>query len=321
MTPKNYIKQTWWLMWLSIFISACTAGEPGTSQTDLTSSNTPSASLSSSVTPLVSTVTHVPFLSPTLSNTPSPFPPTSTPSPYPTLSPTEAYLLVEDLLVTNGGCELPCWWGIQPGETSWTEIEPFLQTFAWQIWIEPRQNGLTQYTAYFPLSDPPTWQESRGVSFDVNDNGIVTMIRTDTKYPVTELLERFRAPAQIWLLAYPVQPIGQFEYELYLFYPRQGIMGVYADYGNIKTANDQKQFFAFCQSTFSQTGHAVWMWKPDIENSFQHILSSRRNLEQLARYKLLVDVSSWDEKMFFDTFSDPVTISCLEIPVDAFETQ
>ena len=34
----------------------------------------------------------------------------------PTLGPTEGTKLVKELLRTNGHCELPCWWGIRPGE-------------------------------------------------------------------------------------------------------------------------------------------------------------------------------------------------------------
>lgn len=41
-------------------------------------------------------------------------PPTDTPPPP--LTPVEGAKLVKELLLTNGNCELPCWWGIHPGE-------------------------------------------------------------------------------------------------------------------------------------------------------------------------------------------------------------
>lgn len=60
-----------------------------------------------------STMTLVPQSSPT---------PTNTLVPVPTLLPKEqeAYLL--DLINTNGGCELPCFFGINPGESQWEDI-------------------------------------------------------------------------------------------------------------------------------------------------------------------------------------------------------
>ena len=45
--------------------------------------------------------------------------PTVTPSwtPLPTTLPDDVQKMVEELLVTNRNCELPCYWGIVPGET------------------------------------------------------------------------------------------------------------------------------------------------------------------------------------------------------------
>lgn len=52
-------------------------------------------------------------------STPSAMPATVTPptgTPPPPLTPVEGAKLVKELLLTNGNCELPCWWGIYPGE-------------------------------------------------------------------------------------------------------------------------------------------------------------------------------------------------------------
>ena len=39
------------------------------------------------------------------------------------LEPDEMQAYVREMLQTNGGCELPCWWGIIPGKTSWKEMQ------------------------------------------------------------------------------------------------------------------------------------------------------------------------------------------------------
>ena len=67
----------------------------------------------------------------TASQTTSPRP-TKIPTlkPLPTLTTQEALLKVEDLFLHNGGCELPCWWGITPGETTWQSTQQFLASFA-----------------------------------------------------------------------------------------------------------------------------------------------------------------------------------------------
>jgi hypothetical protein len=37
--------------------------------------------------------------------------------------------LVADLLADNGGCELPCWWGITPGVTPWAEAQQMFLSY------------------------------------------------------------------------------------------------------------------------------------------------------------------------------------------------
>jgi hypothetical protein len=71
---------------------------------------------------------------PTLTITPTPRTPYPTSTPYVTLIPLptvvnkEAYL--HELMQTNGGCQLPCFWGIIPGETSYLVADQFLTSFA-----------------------------------------------------------------------------------------------------------------------------------------------------------------------------------------------
>jgi hypothetical protein len=59
-----------------------------------------------------------------LPQTLSPVPPTETP--MPTLSMDLAGARFEELLRTNGNCQLPCWWGIVPGKTSFLDAKKTL---------------------------------------------------------------------------------------------------------------------------------------------------------------------------------------------------
>lgn len=51
---------------------------------------------------------------------------TSTTTPLPTLTKEDSQKMILDLINNNGGCRLPCWWGIIPGKTRWSEAETFL---------------------------------------------------------------------------------------------------------------------------------------------------------------------------------------------------
>jgi len=69
-----------------------------------------------------STPTPRPTLTPRPSSTTTPLP-TQAPTALPTLPPAQQQAFVLEMVRTNGGCDLPCWWGITPGETSWDEAQ------------------------------------------------------------------------------------------------------------------------------------------------------------------------------------------------------
>ncbi len=72
------------------------------------------------------TTTPRPTANPRPPRTPSPTPtqtPTATPLPFPTLEPEEMQAFIAEMLAANGGCELPCWWGITPGVTPWEDVQ------------------------------------------------------------------------------------------------------------------------------------------------------------------------------------------------------
>jgi len=73
---------------------------------------------------IVSTSTFSPTITPTSTITPEP-----TMTYMPALPPAEAIEKAIDLLQTNGGCELPCFWGFTPGVTSREEVVSKLYEF------------------------------------------------------------------------------------------------------------------------------------------------------------------------------------------------
>ena len=89
----------------------------------------------------------------TLTITPTPRTPYPTSTPYATLIPLptvvnkEAYL--HELMQTNGGCQLPCFWGITPGETSYLVADQFLTSFATEKYV----NGSFFSYEFYETSD------------------------------------------------------------------------------------------------------------------------------------------------------------------------
>ncbi|HSO27674.1 MAG TPA: hypothetical protein VLS48_06360, partial [Anaerolineales bacterium] len=47
----------------------------------------------------------------------------------------QASSLAFELMKTNGGCRLPCWWGLTPVQTDWHEAEAFLASMVVEFYI------------------------------------------------------------------------------------------------------------------------------------------------------------------------------------------
>lgn len=101
----------------------------------------------------------------------------------------------------NAGCDLPCWWGITPGLTAWSEARQFLEQFSI---IERASSSMsmqpdsTAYVAFFPNPDT---DDSNGALLTVAD-GIVQTIRIDPEtsrfgFTLDRLLSAYGTPSSV----------------------------------------------------------------------------------------------------------------------------
>lgn len=118
---------------------------------------------------------------------------TATPSrtPVPTLDTKQQAQLVTDILKTNGGCKLPCWWGIVPGSTRFQAAVDSLQ-----------QQGLNPYlvrdlTGALTIDIPHSTQLfDYGFSMGFTaDQGVISRLKVDGE---TYNLTRSRRFANDW---------------------------------------------------------------------------------------------------------------------------
>lgn len=112
--------------WTLTLLTSCvppTSISPNPNEEDLKSLN-PSPAISTS-----SESTEIPINpSPTAASTekPTQWTPTSKTN-IPTMTIDERQDRILKLLKTNNNCVLPCWWGIEPGQSSWLSVASFLQ--------------------------------------------------------------------------------------------------------------------------------------------------------------------------------------------------
>jgi hypothetical protein len=104
--------------------------------------------------------------------------PTDTPSPsatstaIPTLSIEAARVYLLDLLADNGGCRLPCLWGITPGKSTYQEAKTILAPLSGISYFTAFAPGVGNITPYYTEGNVIIYT---GVDFLTNDN-IVTRV-------------------------------------------------------------------------------------------------------------------------------------------------
>ncbi len=256
-------------------------------------------------------------LIPTLSPTSSPIPPTRTrqptvtPSatPAPTLPPLEEQALVLRLLRDNGGCQLPCWGGITPGETRWQTVEAFFLARGKQI-REYRYSNRTSYTVVFDIPQHVTLQQVYYVSDVIVDliftysippirddefaYGDIQFIKDLAPYTLSPILTTYGQPAQILLGLDPETPWVPFE--LLLFYPERGILVRYSG-----PASRGEETFQVCPY---RSEIALWLWTPEHSNfTLEHFPNTDGyTAEIVADIPSLMETTGITDEEFYQTF-------------------
>lgn len=190
-----------------------------------------------SVTP--TTLTASPTIAPAL--------PTSTPdfSAYLTRVAQQDQDRINELLSTNAGCDLPCWWGIKPGITKLTEADRLMRELGAfgsvlkeQRWRLP--DGSVTHEVGFDLVDP---RESISIQFGVQNNIIQSLLikayevgepldfRYWDAYSLNHIFEKYGKPDRVWLKNTPfvVEPPASDVtlYGLFVFYDDMKFLIVY----------------------------------------------------------------------------------------------
>jgi hypothetical protein len=216
-------------------------------------------------------ITHLPIPDETETETPVP---TSSPvlslllsvTPLPTLSPNEHENYVVELLSNNGGCNLPCWWGISPAKTSWDEVWRVLSQFDPEPYVTDtytKEYPLGRQIAYFliPVSESISTSQSIHITLRITNN----IIRTISIYPIEQAnnfrLPRFLAdygqPSEVWIHTYRSYLGGIPPADVLFFYPEKGILARYST--SLTQINESQDTANICLDSTP----SLDLWSPD----------------------------------------------------------
>jgi hypothetical protein len=165
--------------------------------------------------------------------------PPFTPVPLPSLTTEEQMTYIKNLLEPNIHCQLPCWWGVVPGVTSWQESKNLLfylggpirefQTESGRQFRAARFSGLPEINLNFIKHDATSLTVDEII---VSGNRSGNQDQSDFEifwelYSPKEIMMRYGVPSRIVLDTTGIiglSEIGKHGYTLWVFYETLGFM-------------------------------------------------------------------------------------------------
>ncbi len=219
-----------------------------------------------------------------------------------------------ELLKTNNDCELPCWWGIIPNQTRWSDAEVFLKPFS-SIYERQPPNEWFVYDVNTSL--PIEFSEVSAVrAVFAAKEGVVKEIEVDSfdinTYQLSSFIKRFGVPSQVLISTYSSDygmPKNQVPLSINLYYPEKGINALY---GTTATVNGSQIYGCLERSPI------IFLWSPqEHTRSVDYIIGWDKH--HIA-YLDVEQAIGLDVQEFYQKYVNSDT-RCLQTPTNLWQGQ
>ena len=230
-------------------------------------------------------------------------------TPLPTLDSQNPSLIVKDLLENNRNCQLPCWWGVIPSQTSWESTHNSISPIANSVYISSSENSESAHAEIFIPAPDPFSGEFRQ-EFLIK-NGIVERIEIlpqhFSKYSLPKgLLQEFGNPEMIFLVGSIEQPQS---FQLILHYPNRGILALYSN--ELRPFQEQEMLnVCFTQDEIKYVDMFLWDSSDSFSDETLNYLFTEYE-RPFYEIELVTDLTKDDLNNVF-TSSDPK--NCFQTP-------
>jgi hypothetical protein len=252
------------------------------------------------------------------STTPSPFvllTPTVHYTPLPTLEKHDALVLIQELFKSNRGCQLPCWWGITPGETPWPEALQFLHTFASDITIDEYKPSdqiqdydiLQTYHFHFQINDSQEigWSKIYVENYSDAEMIVIGSDLTKNQFTLPQLFAVNGVPEQIYLYTYSDVPEpGPIPFIISVFSSENRYLAVY----KFEAAN-QNGVIVSCQQS---AGPNLFLWSPEEEITDDFIQMYSVGYSKQFKLRPIHEVTKYSVQSFYEEFKGNYSNICIE---------
>ena len=188
--------------------------------------------------------------------------------------------MVKDLLETNMGCKLPCWWGIVPGKTKFSDAIKMLSPLAENIWIkEMDSEGSLDADISFPDPEEVNVYSLRLYIVAVNDiiQQMELTLGNINQYAFSKLIHDYGEPQEVWIEGF-LDPSNNNPFWIFICYPYKGIINVFD-----LSAEDIGEMMRLCPGPIPPT--TVILWDPVDDINFLSMAGKTTSLQFLTKEK------------------------------------
>lgn len=249
--------------------------------------------------------------------------PTPTWTPVPTLAPDASLARIRELYQGTGPCELPCWWGITPGTTTWAQARLLLSELSPEY--GPYYRGaLPRYDYSFevPANFEPLNLGFIEVSLYVQDEIIVAVgtstgwIHQEFDYSLANLLAMFDQPDEIWIRHSPVEADFHIEYSINLFYKAQGVL---LHISGEATLRDNTLVICPLNVNHGIFPMGIMLFTPNVTDSYEQLrelLYGRYDLAEDRYVPLSTITDGFGVSEFYNVYKNDNATECFGVNVE-----
>jgi hypothetical protein len=254
-----------------------------------------------------------------------------TQAPFSTLSPLRVKEEIQKLYFDNGGCKLPCFWGIDPGSSTLPEVHTRFSMLG-EVLEEDYRWKNEHKLIPIKVSVPPeidSFNEKEWTFYLVISNDIVESIIASSRHieqtsvpTMSNILTSFGRPQEIWLAIMPHIPKYDADtaYEIALFYPSKGILVMGSGIAHILAETEKSVTVSICPHTIAESidmdrhyPFSLHLWSPENKMSFTDLSYDDRVFEH-GFFTILGSLeSSINSEEFYETYKDPSVTECFEL--------
>ena len=226
-------------------------------------------------------------------------------TPLPTFTAIQLEMAVAELLANPMNCDVPCWWGAIPSETTVFEVQEFLTLYQYENYFT-RDNDHDQIPDYIEL------ESGKGL-FDFNvrygfENTVLTSLTSFQSPTISSVIRKFGQPDEVFISAEndPRQqpPLIRFTID----YLQQGISVGYVVNGEFQ---DDVVRGCFTEEKAGRLNLVV----PSSATSYKDFTTFNEELVYLS----LEESTDLTIEDFMQLFSDPNQPQCIETPIELWE--